>query len=220
MFIILKNLIDKLIIKNNLNNLIKNCFDIDIVKYSKNNKDYFIILLISKLFKFVSLKPVYDLKKKKCNLKKDINKKSENKESENKESENKESENKENDNKENDNKENQRKKNDNKENNNKKNDNSNIKNKSEINLKNKYLLKLYKKCVIKCHPDKCNNKFNNDLFLLLQYSIENNELYLIILIAKYLNINFIINKELELVLNYYINWLDMHVNYLNSIINS
>ena len=210
MFIILKNLIDKLIIKNNLNNLIKNCFDIDIVKYSKNNKDYFIILLISKLFKFVSLKPVYDLKKKKCNLKKDINKKSENKESENKE----------NDNKENDNKENQRKKNDNKENNNKKNDNSNIKNKSEINLKNKYLLKLYKKCVIKCHPDKCNNKFNNDLFLLLQYSIENNELYLIILIAKYLNINFIINKELELVLNYYINWLDMHVNYLNSIINS
>ena len=118
------------------------------------------------------------------------------------------------------NKENQRKKNDNKENNNKKNDNSNIKNKSEINLKNKYLLKLYKKCVIKCHPDKCNNKFNNDLFLLLQYSIENNELYLIILIAKYLNINFIINKELELVLNYYINWLDMHVNYLNSIINS
>ena len=94
MFIILKNLIDKLIIKNNLNNLIKNCFDIDIVKYSKNNKDYFIILLISKLFKFVSLKPVYDLKKKKCNLKKDINKKSENKESENKESENKESENK------------------------------------------------------------------------------------------------------------------------------
>ena len=215
MFIILKNLIDKLIIKNNLNNLIKNCFDIDIVKYSKNNKDYFIILLISKLFKFVSLKPVYDLKKKKCNLKKDINK-----ESENKESENKESDNKENDNKENDNKENQRKKNDNKENNNKKNDNSNIKNKSEINLKNKYLLKLYKKCVIKCHPDKCNNKFNNDLFLLLQYSIENNELYLIILIAKYLNINFIINKELELVLNYYINWLDMHVNYLNSIINS
>ena len=210
MFIILKNLIDKLIIKNNLNNLIKNCFDIDIVKYSKNNKDYYIILLISKLFKFVSLKPVYDLKKKKCNLKKDINKKSENKESENKESENKESENK----------ENQRKKNDNKENNNKKNDNSNIKNKSEINLKNKYLLKLYKKCVIKCHPDKCNNKFNNDLFLLLQYSIENNELYLIILIAKYLNINFIINKELELVLNYYINWLDMHVNYLNSIINS
>ena len=64
MFIILKKFIEKLIRDDNLNYLINNYSDIDIIKISKNNKDYFITVLISKLFKFVVLKPKYDLKKK------------------------------------------------------------------------------------------------------------------------------------------------------------
>ena len=244
MFIILKKFIEKLIRDDNLNYLINNYSDIDIIKISKNNKDYFITVLISKLFKFVVLKPKYDLKKNKIHLKETKNKETENKETENKETENKETENKETENKETENKETENKETENKETENKETENKETKNKetenketenketentkkninincnNEINLKNKYLLKLYKKCVVKCHPDKCNDKFNNDLFLLLQYSIENNELYLIVLIAKYLNIDFKINKEVELLLNYYINWLDMQINNLNSIINS
>ena len=72
----------------------------------------------------------------------------------------------------------------------------------------KNLLKLYKKCLLKCHPDKTNDLFKQKLFLLLKEIEKENLIYLIYIIALYLNIKYEIKeiKEIKL-LNYYLNVL-------------
>ena len=78
----------------------------------------------------------------------------------------------------------------------------------DIDYRDKYIIKIYKKCLMKCHPDKTKINFRNKLFLLLQKSYENEEFYIIILIANYLNININIQdkdtKVYDLFLNYII----------------
>ena len=85
--------------------------------------------------------------------------------------------------------------------------NSNIYNYTFKNIP-KNLLKLYKKCLFKCHPDKTNNVFKQNLFLLLKEIEKLNLPYLIYIIALYLNIKYEIKeiKEIKL-LNYYLNVL-------------
>lgn len=75
------------------------------------------------------------------------------------------------------------------------------------------MIKIYKKCLMKCHPDKTKIKFRNELFLLLQKSYENDELYIIILIADYLNISININKE-EKIYRFLLNYIK-HIYIIN-----
>ena len=92
--------------------------------------------------------------------------------------------------------------------------NKECENKQNQNINNYYkdfknipyrLLKLYKKCLLKCHPDKTNDIFNQKLFLLLKEIEKENLPYLIYIIALHLNIKYEI-KEINL-LNYYLNVL-------------
>lgn len=60
---------------------------------------------------------------------------------------------------------------------------------------------------MKCHPDKTKIKFRNELFLLLQKSYENDELYIVLLIADYLNINITINNKEEKIYRFLLDYI-------------
>jgi hypothetical protein len=77
----------------------------------------------------------------------------------------------------------------------------------DIDYKDKYIIKIYKKCLMKCHPDKTKINFRNKLFLLLQKSYENEEFYIIILIANYLNININIQDKDTKVYDFFLNYI-------------
>ena len=77
----------------------------------------------------------------------------------------------------------------------------------DIDYRDKYIIKIYKKCLMKCHPDKTKINFRNKLFLLLQKSYENEEFYIIILIANYLNININIQDKNTKVYDFFLNYI-------------
>ena len=77
----------------------------------------------------------------------------------------------------------------------------------DIDYRDKYIIKIYKKCLMKCHPDKTKINFRNKLFLLLQKSYENEEFYIIILIANYLNMNINIQDKDTKVYDFFLNYI-------------
>ncbi len=88
------------------------------------------------------------------------------------------------------------------------NQSSNINDKYKFKNIPRRLIKLYKKCLLKCHPDKTNDLFKQKLFLLLKEIEKENLPYLIYLIALHLNIKYEV-KEIEL-LKYYIEILQIN----------
>ena len=79
---------------------------------------------------------------------------------------------------------------------------------------------MYKKCILKCHPDKTDKKINHDIFLLLTKSIEKNELYIIFIISKYYDLKIKLKKEDKILLNFYVDYLDLKLNNLKMLINN
>ena len=77
----------------------------------------------------------------------------------------------------------------------------------DIHYRDKYMVKIYKKCLMKCHPDKTKITFRHKLFLLLQKSYENEEFYIIILIANYLNISINIQQKHVKVYDFFLNYI-------------
>lgn len=88
------------------------------------------------------------------------------------------------------------------------------------NLQNesyKFFHKLYKKCVVKCHPDKVKNKFKNSLFLLLNDKFYSYDKYTILLICKYLKVPINLTNKNKNLLDIYINVLNQEINALNTL---